>query len=218
VLGADGRPLGRVSAVLFHAAEPRVVGVQIARSPVLGVIDRRDRYALLADLEPCEDDGLRLPYPRLPKDDAGEQTLGFSWSDSVVWRGMPVRSALGEPVGVVHDVLFDAQSGAVTTMRVSTGVVGDAALGRLEVPGELVRGFDSDAVIVLPGYNEINAAGGAARAVAAGVANVKVRGGQVADGALQVGVAAAGALGRSMRSGLGRKALDKLKALMDDEE
>lgn len=218
VMGANGRRLGYVGAVLFHLSEPRVVGVQIDRAAILGVIDRRPHFALLADLESAGAEGFVLPMSILPKEEPGERTLGFSWHDSVIWHRMPVRSASGDAVGTVHDVVFEAEGGAVTKLVVSTGAVGDAALGRLEVPGELVQGFDGDAVIVLPGYNEIRAAGGAAKAMASGVAAVKVRGEAVADGALQVGVAAAGALGRSLKRGTARKALDKMKSLMGEDE
>ena len=43
------------------------------------------------------------------------------------------------------------------------------------------------------------------------------RGGQVAEGALEVGVAASRALGRSIRGGMIRKAIDKTKSLMDED-
>lgn len=218
VMGANGRQLGYVGAVLFHFSEPQVIGVQIDRRALLGTIDRRPHFALLGDLANAGAGAFVLPGSMLPKEEPGERVLGFSWHDSVIWRRMPVRSAVGDAVGTVHDVVFEAVGGAVTKLVVSTGAVGDAALGRLEVPGELVQGFDGDGVIVLPGYNEIRAAGGAAKAMASGVAAVKVRGEAVADGALQVGVAAAGALGRSLKRGGVRKALDKMKSLMGEDE
>jgi hypothetical protein len=92
------------------------------------------------------------------------------------------------------------------------------AVGRLDVPSALVRGFNGEAVVVEAGYADLTATGGAAKAAASGVAAIKERTGQVADGMLEVGVAAAGALGRSLKSGIGRKALDKMKSLMEDEE
>jgi sporulation protein YlmC with PRC-barrel domain len=218
VLGEGGRTLGRVSAVLFHATESRVVGVEIDPGAVLGVVDRKPSYVLLGDLGLGEDrTTFTVPWARLPKPTASERALGFSWDESVIWQRMPVRSAAGDEVGTVHDVEFDPTTGGLTLLRVSTGAVGDAAVGRLEVPAELVRGFDGDAVIVLPEYAEIESTGGAAKAVASGVAAVKVRGGQVAEGALEVGVAASKALGRSIRGGMLRKALEKAKSLMDED-
>lgn len=218
VVGADGRILGRVSAVLFHASEPRMVGVQVDPGAMLGVIDRPPSYVLLGDLGLTEDRvSFRLDADRLPRDSAGAKALGFSWDESVIWRGMPVRSAQGDEVGIVHDVVFELDTGEVTALRISTGAVGDVAVGRLEIPGELVQGFDGEAVVVLPGYADIPAEGGAAKVVASGVASVKARGEAVGDGLMQVGVAAAGALGRSLRSGVARKAIDKAKSLMDED-
>lgn len=218
VLGADGRVLGRVTAVLFHAAEPRMVGVEVDPGAVLGVIDRRAAYVLLGDLGFTDDRvAFKLDADRLPRDSAGAKVLGFSWDESVVWRGMPVRSAEGDEVGAVRDVVFELETGQVTQLSVSSGPVGDVAVGRLEIPGELVSGFDGEAVIVLPGYADIPTDGGAAKVVASGVASVKTRGEAVGEGLLQVGVAAAGALGRSLRSGVARKAIDKAKSLMDED-
>lgn len=218
VLGADGRELGRVTAVLFHAADPRVVGVQIDPGAVLGVIDRRPAFALLTDLG-ITDDGMAftLDDMRLPKNSAGERVLGFSWDDSVIWHRMPVHSADGAEVGAVRDAEFDPATGDVTVLHITAGAVGDAAVGRMQIPAELVRGFDGEAVVVLPGYAEIPTTGGAAKAMAAGVTAVKTRGGAVAEGALEVGVAASRALGRSIRSGMVRKAIDKAKTLMDED-
>lgn len=216
VLTAGGQRLGRVGAVLFHPAEPRVIGIQIDRSATLGMIDRPPLFAVWSDVA-VDGEVLRLPTDKAPKDAAGERVLGYSWHDTVIWQGMPVRAESGDPVGVVSDALF-ARDGELQTLIISTGAVGDLALGKLEVPRELVSGFDGESVRVLPGYNEIRAAGGAAKAAAAGAAAVRVRAGQVGEGALQVGVAASRALGRSLKRGTARKAIDKLKSLMDDEE
>jgi uncharacterized protein YrrD len=218
VLSRSGKRLGTVGAVLYHPSAPRAIGIQIDRGSLLGMIDRAPVFAVLADVTLESSEAARLAEDKLPKSAAGERTLGYSWDDTVVWRNMPVRSADGEAVGVIADTVFDAETGEVTKAIVSTGVVGDVALGKLEVPGDLVRGFDGASVVVLPGYNEVRAGGGAAKVLAAGTAAVKVRSGQVADGALQVGVAASRALGRSLRSGTGRKALDKLKSLMGEDE
>lgn len=218
VVGADGRQLGRVSAVLFHPAEPRVVGLQIDRGAVLGVIDQQPRFVCLDDVRAGAEGDLVIEGNSLPRDSTGERALGYSWEATVVWRGMPVLSAAGVEVGHVHDAGFDASTGEVTSLRVSTGTVGDVAVGRLDVPPALVRGFNGEAIVVEAGYADLAATGGAAKAAASGVTAIKERTGQVADGMLEVGVAAAGALGRSFRSGIGRKALDKMKSLMDDEE
>lgn len=218
IVGRSGRQLGRVAAVLFHPTEPRVVGLQVDKGAVLGVIDQRPRYVRLSDVQPAADESLAIEADVLPKDAEGQRALGFSWEETVVWHGMPVSSVEGDQVGIVHDAEFDGGSGALAMLRVSTGAVGDLAVGRLEVPAALVRGFGGESVVVEAGYADLSATGGAAKAAASGVTALKERSEQVADGMMQVGVAAAGALGRSFRSGMGRKALDKMKSMMNDEE
>lgn len=218
LVGRNGRQLGRISAVLFHPSEPRVVGLQVDKGAVLGVIDQRPRYVRLTEVTAGPDETLAIEADALPKDNAGERALGFSWEETVIWHGMPVISATGDQVGTVRDADFDAATGDLALLQVSTGAVGDLAVGRLEVPRALVRGFTGESVVVEAGYVELMATGGAAKVAATGVTVLKERSGQVADGVMQVGVAAAGALGRSLKSGMGRKALDKMKSLMDDEE
>jgi len=218
VVGTDGRQLGRVAAVLFHPQEPRVVGLQVDRGAVLGVIDQQPRFVRLDEVRVGAEGDLVIEGNSLPKDSTGERALGYSWEATVVWRGMPVLSAAGVEVGHVHDAGFDATTGELTSLRLPTGAVGDVAVGWPDVPSALVRGFNGEAVVVEAGYADLTATGGAAKAAASGVAAIKERTGQVADGMLEVGVAAAGALGRSLKSGIGRKALDKMKSLMEDEE
>jgi uncharacterized protein YrrD len=227
VYNADGASLGRVSAVLFHPATPRVVGIEIAPDPYQGIVSRKPRYALLDDLELVGEGGIRLPAKKLPRDEAGERTLGYSWQDTVVWHRMPVRSDGGDEVGVVSDAAFDAATGEVERIGISTGLVGDAAIGKLAVGREHLRGFDGEAIVVLPGYASIDAGGGMAKHAAVGVVTAKVRGEQAADAAIKATAAAAVAVKRSFKSGLGRaavdgsrRALDKLQAMIDegDEE
>lgn len=218
VFGSDDRSIGRVTGVLFHPEEPRAVGLQIQPHPLWLVISRRPRFALIEEAELVGEESVRLPGKGLPADAAGEKALGVSWHDTVVWQGMPVVSASGVAVGAVIDAVITRETRVVKKLFVSTGVFGDTALGRLEVDGEFVRGFDGEHVVVLPGYNEIRATGGAAKKAAAGTARVKVHGERLAQSALKTSAAAAAMVGRSFRSGAGRKVVDKMKSLMDDGE
>lgn len=218
VVSGSGRHLGRVSAVLFHPREPKVVGLQVDRGSIMGVIDQRPRYLRFDDVHEVDEAAIAIEGDSLPADTAGERALGFSWEETVIWHGMPVRTPDGDEIGTVHDVVFDGDSGVIEEVRVSTGAVGDMAVGRLEVPAHLVRGFDGESVVVEAGYAELQATGGAAKVAASGVTALKERSGQVVDGMLEVGVAASRAVGRSFKSGMGRRAIDKMKALMDDEE
>ncbi len=215
VVGDGARRIGTISAVLFLPDGTRIAGVEVRRPAALGVFSRPARYVPFSSLLLADDGAVRVPGGRLPPDSAGMSSIGIAWDATVVWRGMPVRAGDGRRAGVVHDVAYDASSGGVTGLVVSTGIVGDAALGKLEVPAEEVIGFDGECVAVRPTYAEMSSTGGLAKAAATGAAAAGVAGRRLAATAQGLGVAGARALGRSMRSGLGQKIR---AALADDEK
>lgn len=219
VLSASGSPLGTVLGVLFHPREPRVVGLAVARPRMAGVVARPPVYVALSAIE-LEERGAVLETKRLPTSAGGARAIGASWDDTVLWEGMPVRSVDGDAVGAVGDVTFDGGTGAVRSLRVSTGILGDLAVGRLDVPGDLVEGFDGEAVVVSAGYAELQASGGAAKAAAKTASAAKVTGARVAKQAYDTGMSAAVAVGKWFKSGTGRRMLDKFRELTrdDDEE
>ncbi len=218
VFDSKNRYRGAVSAVLFHPSEPRVVGIEVERQMLGDLITLRPRYVPLDGFSLVKEQGILVDGEQLPEQRQTEKELGFSWDDTVIWRGMPVRARSGEDVGSVKDVLYSTSTGAVLKLTVSTGVLGDVAAGRLEVDADVVKGFDGEAVILLPEYKDAEKSGGAAKAAATGYTAVKNRTGQVADGLGQVGTAVAGAVGRSFKSGIGRKAVNKAKSLMGDDK
>lgn len=218
VHGTRGRHLGRVTGVLFHLREPKAVGLIVTPDAWLYIIPRPMRFVALSAVERLEEDAIVLISKRLPGPTAGERALGYSWDATVMWRGMPVRSEAGEHVGAVHDARFPLKTGVVGLLRVSTGVVGDVALGRLDVDAEHVRGFDGEAVVVSKGYAEIDAGGGMAKGAATVVATAKVRGEKLARDAYAAGKSVTAAAKRSLASGRGRAFLDIVRSWTEDDE
>jgi len=218
VFGVAGRHLGAVEAVLFHPRDPIAIGLVVRPRPLLYVIPRRERLVSFAALDRLVDDGVVLSSKRLPGETGAERALGFRWDDTVVWCGMPVRSEAGEAVGALHDARFSLPSGAIERIRLSTGIIGDAAIGKLEVPAELIVGFDDEHVVVRAGYNRLAATGGAAKGAAVAVSAVREQGKALSRAVGDVGRTAGVAVRRSMREGLGRKTVDSLRRMMDDGE
>lgn len=217
VTSSQGKALGNVAAVLFHPSEPRAIGVMVQRPRTAGVVARPPVYVPLGMLT-AEAGGLVFHGKSLPSEKDTEQFLGYSWDVTVHWAGMPVRSPDGSAIGAVDDVTFDFEGGAVSSMRVSTGVLGDVAVGRLEVPGELVEGFVTDAVVVSATYSDLKVSGGAAKAAAKGATVAKETGARVAKQAYDAGMSAAIAVGKSFKSGTGRRMLDKLKDMTSEDK
>lgn len=217
VIGASGNRLGSVSGVLFHPRDPRVIGLVVTRPRLAAVVARPPVYVPLGAFEFRAAD-VRLATKGLPSNARGEKELGVSWDDTVLWDTMPVRSTSGEGVGAIADVSFDSATGAVRTLRVSTGVLGDIAVGRLDVPGELAEGFDGDAVVIGAGYADLKKSGGAAKAAAKTASVAKEAGGRVAKQAYDTGMSAAIAVGKSFKSGTGRRMIDTFKELTRDDD
>jgi len=216
-VGTTGKRLGGISGVLFHPSEPRVVGLVVKRPRIAGVIARGPVYVALAVVE-LGDSSVRFGTKGLPTIASGAKAVGASWDDTVLWDAMPVRSVAGESVGAVSDVSFDFETGVVRMLRVSTGVLGDIAVGRLDVPGELVEGFDGEAVVVRAGYADLPKSGGVAKAAATTASAAKEAGGKVAKQAYDTGMSAAIAVGKSFKSGTGRRMLDKFRQLTSDDD
>ncbi len=217
IASSKGKPLGSVAEVLFHPVEPRVIGFSVNRPRTGGIIARAPVYVPLGMLT-AKTDWLEIAGKSLPSAKDSERLLGFSWDVTVQWSGMPVRSADGTAIGAVDDVDFAFEDGNVSVMRVSTGILGDVAVGRLTVPHELLEGFDGSAVVVSATYSELQSSGGAAKVVAKGASAAKETGSRVAKQAYDVGMSAAIAVGKSFKSGTGRRMLDKFKEMTREDE
>jgi len=209
--------LGRVTGVLFHPSEPRVVGLEVTPLRLLGVVRRRARYVPLSSVA-VRDGALATEDRSLPSNAAGQRVLGVSWDDTVLWRGMPVQDSDGAAAGAVADATFDGE-GTLDALRVSTGIAGDVAVGKLTVPAADVIGFDGAAVVIAARSRDLASDGGAARVAAKAASVAKERGGAAARAASDATVRAAGAIGRSIHSGKARRVLDGVRnAMRDDDE
>ncbi len=217
VRSASGAHLGTVSGVLFHPVEPRVVGLAVLRPRLMVVVARPPVYIALSSVT-FEERSVVLGAKKLPSSAEGAKTIGASWDDTVLWEKMPVLSTGGTAVGAVGDATFDAATGALRTLNVSTGIMGDLAVGRLDIPGELVERFDGNAVLVRPDYADLHPTGGAAKAAAKTTSAAKEAGARVAKQAYDTGMSAAIAVGKSFKSGTGRRMLDKFREMTRDED
>ena len=218
MLGCNGKRRGKIVDVLFHSSEARAVGYVIKPTNILYLLERRPRYVAFGAVSYDEEGSAVLASAGLPSMRTGAKAAGIKWEESSYWRGMPVRSEDGDRVGSVQDVVVSLKTGAVRGLRVSTGVVGDVAVGRLEVPAEYVVGPRGDAVVLRAGYDELEATGGLAAASAKGAAAAKVHGERAAKKAYDSGVSAAVKVGRSFKHGTGRKMMDALKQWTADED
>lgn len=208
VVGERGRRVGRVVEVIFDATEPRVVGYVVERPRFLWLFDRKDR--MLAFDSTRKQEGRLHVTGSAAFDAKAEKRLGIEWDRTVVWRGMPVVAENGERVGTVGDVGF-AKDGAVTRLMLSGGVASDVAVGTREIAGELVRGFDGNAIRVDDAAADAEYAGGAAAVAGRTAASASVAAERAAEKAKDAVAAAAASETGKAAAKAGKTALGWVK-------
>lgn len=214
VTDSEGTVLAVVRHVLFHPSEARVVALEVVPSGDRVKLDRRARYLPVTEdmFAACGDTPvIVIDTPKLPKRSATEKTLGFSLDTSVIWHSMEVRLEDGGRVGFVADAVFSRKTGKVLRLLLSEGSLADVAVGRKEIPGELVEGFDGQAVIIDPKFRQVASSGGLAAASGKRAAYVTVGANTAADAATAAGIVGLEAIEKSFRSGFGRKAMRGIK-------
>jgi uncharacterized protein YrrD len=211
VYSAKGKRIGRVEDVLFAPSGSTVVGFVVTRPRLLFLVDLKDRYLSL-DRVTITSEGLTVAAGRDAWDATAAKRLGFSWDDSVIWMGMPVRTRGGIKLGSVRDGLFDPASGKLSALGLTAGATADMAVGVRDISASLVEGFDGAAVVVADEVAATETSGGAAAAAGKGAAVGAKVVGEAAKTAALYGKAAARV---ASQSETGKKAMGWLKSMKD---
>lgn len=209
--------VGRVADIVFRADSPTVVGLAVSRPYLLFAFQRKDlllafdRATVLADRVVV--DGKQAWGA------AAAKRLKVNWDETVIWRGMPVKTAGGEELGYVRDVLFDESDGRLLALELTDGAAVDVAVGTVELPGALVRGWDGSSIVVEQEAARVDPDGGAA-AIAGRTAAVAQDGATKAAVAVARGAKTAAAYTKSAarvaaRSETGQKIGGFLKSVRD---
>lgn len=213
VVDAKGKILGRVSHVLFHPTEPRVVGYEV-QPPAIGyVVTRKPRFIQFRQAAIVGDE-LKLAGGKPPSEKAAQKAQGFEWESSVIWRSMPVLTRDGAAMGFVRDVRFSATDGSVTVLALTGGVTADVAVGTKQLDGAAVVGFDveREAVIVESEAARAELSGGVAAQAGKSTAVAKLAAEKAAKSAA---VGAAVAVRAAAKSDVAKRAVKGWKSLAE---
>lgn len=160
--------IGKVSDLVFHPTENRVVGMVVSRPDILFLIRRKDRLLALDRARVLED--RVVVNGSQAWGNSAAKRLGISWDKSVIWLGMPVVTASGTSLGSVRDGVFDPTDGSINGIGLTAGIAADVTLGTRDLPGTLLKGFDGESVIVSDKVLAIESEGSAAAAAGRGAA------------------------------------------------
>jgi len=211
VFSAKGKRVGRVDDVLFAPEGKSVIGFVVARPRLFYLIDLKDRFLAL-DKSSLSGGRVTVADPKDAWDGSAAKRLGFSWDDTVIWMGMPVRTQRGTKLGTVRDALFATEGGRLITLGLTGGVTADIAVGVRDVDARLVTGFEGGAVVLLDEAASAETTGGAAAAAGKGAAVGAKVVGDAAKKAAKYGKAAAKV---ASESDAGKKAMGWLKSMKD---
>lgn len=193
--GAEGVDLGKVTNVLFHPSEPRVIGAAVRPPAALAVVERPGTYLPLSAVV-FGRHGTASDLAKLPRASKAAETLGYDPDLTVIWTDMPVADQDGHVIGVVSDVEFDESTGAIERVHVGGGAVADVAHGRYLVPGTALEGYRDGAIRITVDAAALEGTGGLARTAAEKAVEVS----QAAHAVGEAVVDASGAAGRAIRA------------------
>jgi uncharacterized protein YrrD len=209
--------VGRVSDVVFHPDRPVAIGFVVSRPNVLLVFQRKDRLLALDRATILADkivvDGKQA------WDSAAAKRLGVSWDAAVIWRGMPVKTVSGKDLGYVRDGVIDEGDGRLNALGLTSGIAADVAVGAVDLPASLVRGWDGSVIVVADEAGQVDSAGGAAAVAGRATAVAQDRTAKAAAAAAR-GAKTAGAYTKSAarvaaNSKTGKKVGGFLKSMRD---
>ncbi len=166
-----GRKIGKVSKTVFDPSGMRVVGFIVRRPDLLWMFKRSDRFIALDAIEVR--DGVICPVKGMDSwDDRAIKRMGVDWDTCIIWEGMPVRTSSGEDLGRVDDISFDEETGEAESLFLDDGGTARALVGSVEIPKELMVGYDDGLLIVKSEAAQCKLTGGLA--AKAGEATAKV--------------------------------------------
>lgn len=134
------KKMGRVRACVFHPKQKRFVGLLVKRPDVALMFHRADLFVAVNGFT-LEDGAIMIGDSPQATDRGACKALGIRLDDCVLWLGLAVLCEDGTHLGVVGDVLFHPETGAVESLLVSRGATANALLGTVEVPANQIRGF-----------------------------------------------------------------------------
>jgi uncharacterized protein YrrD len=152
--------IGKVVDVVFRADKPVAVGYLVARPDVLFLVRRKD-LLLAFDRANVLNDKIVVDGDAAWGKSAAKR-LGINWDKSVIWRGMKVRSDGGQSLGYIRDAVIDEDDGRLNALGLTSGIAADVAVGTIDIPAKLVKGWDGSAIIVGEEVRAIESDGGAA--------------------------------------------------------
>lgn len=239
VLNQKQELVGTVDDVLFHPTLPRAVGFSVKPFRLAGIVALPTKYLLFENAQfnsegqltvvldgEASTDEKQQRKAKVAWDARAEKQLGFTWDESVIYYGQQVFTESEHLLGKVSDARFDLVTGKLSVLQVTAGTTSDTMLGKRNIPGKFVHGFNNEifGVVCANTAEEIELDGGMAEQAgkaAAEAADVAAAVGKKAGDAAIKGAAHAVVYGertlkRASQSEAGKKTKKWFTSFVDD--
>ena len=208
--------IGRLHMAVFSPDGRRLVGFMVSLPDIAGMVKRPDRFVALDAIAPA-DDGFHVTNPEAAFDDAARERLALDWDACVLWAGMDARTQSGKDLGFVSDAVFDEKSGDVARLCVGDGGVAESLVGAIEIPIDMLRGYDKGFMVVDDEATSLALSGGVAAAAGEGYARAKATGRRAAAKADEAAASAVDKGSLALGRALGKAKRAIASAAEDDE-
>lgn len=132
--------VGKVSDIVFHPSQKKVVGIVVRRPDIAMMFKRADLFVGIHAFDVL-DDCVILKNVANPFDKSACKQLGVNWDDCIYWIGFPLMSKDEKSIGTVGRVNFIPENGEVVSVEANEGSLSRALLGVKEIPAEFILGF-----------------------------------------------------------------------------
>lgn len=173
------RRIGKVAYAVFHPEEPRIVGFIVRRPDLLLMIKRKDRFITF--------DGFDIVDGRLVAhadgevwDEAGCKRLGIDLDDCIIWENMDLKTEDGHELGRIGDIIVSEETGEVSSIVAGDGALAKKLLGNMEIPLELIKGYNKGYIVLKPEAADVGLSGGWAAKAGAATAKARHKGSEAA--------------------------------------
>ena len=195
--------LGKVHLAVFTPEGTHVAGFLVMRPDVAGMVKREDVFVALDALAPC-DGGVRVTGGPESYDDAARARLGLDWDQCLIWSGMDAKTTDGKQLGYVNDAVYNTKTGAVESFLVGDGGMAQQLVGSVQIPVDMLRGYEKGYMLVAPEAAHQALTGGVAGKAGESYARAKYEGKQAAAKAGKVAGEAVDKGSRALGKQIGR--------------
>lgn len=161
VLSDSTRRIGKVLRAVFFPDGLRLAGFLVERPDLALVVRQSDRFFAFDRFE-VRDNTVVVSNKAGSWDRQACARLSLDWDTALIVQGLRVLGSQGDEIGYIDSVEYNEVTGAAECYLVSSSLGAKTLIGLTRIPAAQIAGFDSQRVMLRPGFEIPDAEGGLA--------------------------------------------------------